>query len=217
MNVAPQNVIRIYGDIWITDTVISTWVMMATLFGVALFLKRRHPGVLQMLLDFVHNLVTDVMDEDIAHTYVPFLATLVLFLALANSLGVVPFLVAPTRDISTPLALAIVIFFAVHIYGIRKKGVGKYLKDLFAPLYLGVLTIPLELISEVSRTLSLTLRLFGNIVSGELVVAVIVSLVPIIAPLPMIGLSLFTGLLQAYIFTSLAAVYIAAGVQSTEL
>jgi F-type H+-transporting ATPase subunit a len=216
MNVAPTNVIHLFGDVWITDTVLSTWVMMAFVIALGLFLVQRRPTVIQMYLDFIHGLVTDVMDERVAHIYVPFLASLFLFIALANSIGIVPFLVAPTRDISTPLAMALVVFFAVHYYGVRALGPLGYLKSLASPLYLSPLTLPLEIIGQLSRTLSLTLRLFGNVVSGELVVAVIAFLVPLIAPLPLVGLSLFTGLLQAYIFTILAAVYISAGVEAGE-
>ncbi len=216
MGVAPQNVIRLFGDVWITSTVTSTWVMMAVVLGLAFFLKSKQPAMLRMLVDFVYGLATDVMEERIAYTYVPFLAALLLFIAVANSLGAVPLLIAPTQDVSTPLALAVIVFFAVHYYGIRRKGVGEYLRDLAAPIYLAPLTLPLELIGQLSRTLSLTLRLFGNIVSGELVVAVVALLVPLIVPLPMLGLSIFTGLLQAYIFTALAAVYIAAGVEVTD-
>jgi F-type H+-transporting ATPase subunit a len=128
----------------------------------------------------------------------------------------VPGIISPTRDISTPLALAITVFFAVHYFGIKAKGLLQYLKDLASPLYLLPLMLPLELIGQFSRTLSLTLRLFGNIISGELVVAVIFSLVPLFVQLPLVGLSLFTGLLQAYIFTVLATVYIGAGVEASE-
>lgn len=216
MGVEPVNVLRLFGDFWITDTVISTWIMMAIILGAMLLLKKYQPMALELLLDFFTDMVADVMGRDLALAYVPFLGALAIFIAVANIIGVVPGIVSPTRDISTPLALALVVFFAVHYYGIREKGVVRYVLDTFSPLYLIILTLPLEIIGQLSRTLSLTLRLFGNVISGELVVAVIASLVPFIAPLPLIGLGMFTGLLQAYIFAILATVYISSGVKPVE-
>lgn len=212
MSIKPQNVIHLYGDIWITDTVTSTWVLMALIMVVVLVVRRRQPFALEMLLDGLTGMFSDVMGER-AIQYIPFLGTLAIFIALASNFSVIPFLTSPTADISTPLALALVLFFAVHYYGIREKGAWQYLKDMAAPIYLAPLTLPLELIGQLSRTLSLTLRLFGNIVSGELVVAVIALLAPLLAPLPLVGLGMFTGILQAYIFTILAAVYINSGVE----
>lgn len=216
MDVSPQRVFRLFGDVWVTDTVTSTWVMMLLIALAAWLIRRRQPMALEMLVEFLADMASDVMGKDRAYTYMPFLGALAVFIAMANSLGVFPFLIAPTRDISTPLALAVVVFFAVHYYGIKKKGVLKYLKDLAAPIYLLPLTLPLELIGQLSRTLSLTLRLFGNIVSAELVVVVILSLVPLFVHIPILGLSLFTGLLQAYIFTMLATVYINSAVEEVD-
>lgn len=216
MGVEPQKVIRLFGDVWITDTVVSTWVMMVLIVGVALIVQKRQPVALEMLVDFLVDMTADVMGRPAAEHYVPFLGSLAIFIAVANSLGIAPLLVSPTQDISTPLALALIVFFAVHYYGICKKGFLQYVKDLASPLYLLPLTLPLEIIGQLSRTLSLTLRLFGNILSAELVVAVIFSLMPLFVELPLVGLSLFTGLLQAYIFTVLAAVYLGAAVQTSE-
>ncbi|MGC9356921.1 MAG: F0F1 ATP synthase subunit A [Anaerolineae bacterium] len=215
MNVEPQVVFCLPGNICVTDTVTSTWVMMALILALGILARRKMPAALDMLLDFLLDMIGDVIpDEETARTYLPFLGSLAIFIAVGNSIGVVPLLVTPTRDVSTPLALAIIVFFAVHYYGVKEKGLLTYLKDLAAPLYLLPLTLPLEIIGQLSRTLSLTLRLFGNIISAELVVAVVFSLVPLFVQLPLVGLSLFTGLLQAYIFTVLATVYIASGIES---
>ncbi len=215
MGVEPVNVIRLWGDVWITNTVTSTWVMMALILGLGLYLRYRYPTALEMLLDFFTDMIADVMG-DAAADYIPFIGALTIFIAVANVIGIVPLVSSPTRDISTPGALAIIVFFAVHYYGIRAKGVVQYLKDMISPLYLLPLLLPLEIIGQLSRTLSLTLRLFGNIISGELVVAVIFSLIPLFVELPLVGLSMFTGLLQAYIFAILTTVYIGAGVQVVE-
>ncbi len=215
IDVTPQNIIHLFGDVWITDTVTSTWAMMALIIGIAVVLRRAQPVALEMLLEFLTDMISDVMGDAALH-YLPFLGTLAIFIAVANIIGVIPFLISPTRDISTPLALALVVFFAVHYYGIRAKGWLQYLKDLASPLYLLPLMLPLEIIGQLSRTLSLTLRLFGNIISGELVIAVIFALIPLFVELPLVGLNMFTGLLQAYIFAVLATVYISAGVEVSE-
>jgi len=160
-------------------------------------------------------MISDAMGRPAA-PYLPFLGALAIFIAISNIIGVVPIVTTPTRDINTPAAMAILVFFAVHVFGVREKGLFRYLKDMASPIYLAPLTFPLELFGQVSRTLSLTLRLFGNVISTEMIVAVIFSLVPLIAPLPLIGLSMFTGLLQAYIFTTLATVFIGAGLEANE-
>ena len=116
----------------------------------------------------------------------------------------------PTKDLNTPVALALVVFFSVHYFGIRELGLRGYFKQLASPIFM----LPLELISQVSRSLSLSMRLFGNVISGEIIVAVIFSLIPVIAPLPLQMFTMFTGLLQAYIFTVLASVYVGAAVEA---
>ena len=121
-------------------------------------------------------------------------------------------IVAPTRDLNTPIALSVVVFFSVHYFGVQQQGILGYLKNLASPVFI----LPLEIIGQISRTVSLAVRLFGNVLSTEMIVAVVFMLVPLFIPLPVIGLNIFTGLLQAYIFTSLAAVYISTGLEESE-
>jgi F-type H+-transporting ATPase subunit a len=206
----PQVVFSVFG-IPVRDTIISTWILMALVVALAAVARRRWPAALEMLVDFLSDTVSDVMGRP-GRPYLPFLGALAIFIAVANTIGVVPFLVSPTRDINTPLALALVVFFSVHYFGMRAKGVLGYLKDLASPIFV----LPLEIVGQLSRTLSLTLRLFGNIISTDMIVAVIFALVPLFVPLPMIGLSMFTGILQAFIFTTLAAVFISAGLEASE-
>ena len=206
----PQVAFTVF-DIPVRDTVISTWIMIALIVLLAVLARRRWPMALEMLFGFLNDTLTDIMGLP-AEPFLPFLGALIIFIAVANVIGVVPFIVSPTRDINTPLALALVVFFSVHYFGMRSKGIFGYLKGLASPIFM----LPLELIGQFSRTLSLTLRLFGNIISTDMVVAVIFALVPLFAPLPLIGLSMFTGLLQAYIFTALAAVFIGAGLEASE-
>jgi F-type H+-transporting ATPase subunit a len=213
-DVFPQVVFSIFG-IPVRDTVISTWIMMAIIVAGAVVVRYSFPTALEMLVSFLADMISDAMGRPAA-PYLPFLGALAIFIAISNIIGVVPIVTTPTRDINTPAAMAILVFFAVHVFGVREKGLFRYLKDMASPIYLAPLTLPLELFGQVSRTLSLTLRLFGNVISTEMIVAVIFSLVPLIAPLPLIGLSMFTGLLQAYIFTTLATVFIGAGLEANE-
>ena len=210
-DVFPRIVFTVLGGIPVRDTVVSTWIMMAVVVGLVVIARRYNPALLEMLVDFLSDTISDALGRP-AEPYLPFLGALAIFTTAANIIGVLPFVVSPTRGINTPLALALVVFFSVHYFGMRTKGVFGYLKSMATPIFL----LPLEIVGQVSRTFSLTLRLFGNILSTELVVAVIFALVPLFAPLPLIGFSLFTGLLQAYIFTTLAAVYISAGLGDPE-
>ncbi len=206
----PQVVFTISG-IPVRDTVVSTWIMMAIVVGAAAVAGRRWPEALEMLVDFLIDTISSVMGRP-AEPYLPFLGALTIFVAVANVIGIVPFVVSPTRDINTPVALALIVFFSVYYFGIRAKGLWGYFKALASPIFM----LPMELISHISRSLSLTLRLFGNIISTELIVAVVFALVPLIVPLPLVAFSMLTGILQAYIFTVLAAVYIGAGLEASD-
>ncbi len=207
--VFPQVVFRVFG-IPVRDTVVSTWVMMVLVVGAAAVIGRRRPMALEMLVDFLVDTISGAMGQP-AEPYLPLLGTLAIFIAVANVVGAVPIIVTPTRDINTPLAMALVVFFSVHYFGIRAKGVVGYFRDMASPVFM----LPLEIIGQLSRTLSLTLRLFGNVLSTELIVAVVFSLVPLIVPLPLVAFSMLTGILQAYIFTILATVYIGAGLEAS--
>jgi F-type H+-transporting ATPase subunit a len=204
----PRVVFTVFG-VPIRDTVVATWAMMILLLGAAVIINRVKPTALEMLVDFLNDLISGI----IGRTAMPFLAllgSLAIFIAAANVIGIVPFLISPTRDLNTPLALSLVVFLSVHYFGIRSKGMVRYIKEMASPIYL----FPLELVSQFSRTISLTLRLFGNIFSAELMLVIVFALVPLFLPLPLAGLGIFTGLLQAYIFTTLAAVYIGAGMET---
>ena len=198
----PQIVFTIF-DIPVRDTVVSTWIMMVIIVGAAAVAGRRWPEALEMLVDFLIDTISGVMGCP-AGPYLPFLGTLTIFIAVANVIGVIPLVVSPTRDINTPTALSLIVFFSVYYFGIRAKGLGGYFKALSTPIFM----LPMELIGQVSRTLSLTLRLFGNVISTELIVAVVFMLIPLGVPILMIAFSMITGILQAYIYTVLAAVYI---------
>jgi F-type H+-transporting ATPase subunit a len=206
----------------VRDTVVSTWMMMAIIIALAVVIRRRRPVMLEMVLDFLEDLIADLLGGYGVEQYLPFLGSLAIFVAFANLFSILPTIplpggtmlpiVAPTRDLNTPVALAVVVFFSVHYFGMRQQGVLGYLKNLASPIFL----LPLEIIGQISRTVSLAVRLFGNVLSTELIVVVVFMLIPLLVPLPVIGLNIFTGLLQAYIFTALAAVYISTGLQEPE-
>jgi len=215
--VFPREVLYILG-IPIRDTVVHTWVLMAALIAAAYFFKRRsrlHPSGWQMafesLVEFATSTIEDMIGPRSAR-YVPLVGTMALFIATANLLGVFPLLSSPTRDINTTLALAIVVLLAVHYFGIREHGLLGYLKHFAEP---NPVVLLLNVIGEFSRTLSLTLRLFGNIISSEMIVAAIFMLIPVIAPLPLQLLGMFTGLLQAYVYTILTCTYISSAVEGS--
>lgn len=209
-SITPQVVFYIF-NIPIRDTIVYTWVMMLIVVFIAIIIGRRQPVALEMLVDFLTDTISDIMERPAA-LYLPMLGSLIIFIAAANIISILPFVNSPTSDINTPLALSLVVFFSVHYFGIRSKGVIKYLSEFASPIIL----LPFEIIGQLSRTLSLTLRLFGNIFSGAMIVATLVALVPLFAPLPLVGFGIFIGLLQAYIFTVLAAVYISAGLEASE-
>ena len=208
--VFPKIAFTIFG-VGIRDTVVSSWIMILIIVVAIELFNRFKPGAIEMLFKTINDMLSDIMGMD-ASPFMPFLGSLILFLTIANVIGIIPGLTSPTKDINTTIALSLVVFASVYFYGIRKKGLWGYLKSLANP----VILLPFEIIGQLSRTLSLTLRLFGNIISGEMIVAILFMLVPLFVPLPMVGLSIFTGILQAYIFTVLTSTYIAASVQSNE-
>jgi len=211
---APQIIFYLFG-LPITDTVVSTWVMMAVVIVIAAIIRKFKLDVAEKIIEMINGIIASVMPENTnVMQYLPILGTLMIFLLFGNIFSVVPLMVSPTANINTTFALALIVFFAVHVYGVKEKGLWGYIKSLASPVYL----LPLEVVSQLSRTIALTIRLFGNIFSSDLIVGIVFSLIPYIVPLPFIALGLLTGILQAYIFTVLASLYIASAieVESTE-
>jgi F-type H+-transporting ATPase subunit a len=202
-----KDLITILG-IPIRDTVVMTWIMMALIVVIVLILRKKIPHLLELLFDLIYGIVDSVLDVENLTPYLPLLGSLFIFVLSANWLSIIPGLSSPTSDVNTTFALALIVFFSVHFYGIKTHGVIGYLKAFSDPVFL----VPLELISHFSRTLSLTLRLFGNILSGDIIVAIVFSLIPLIVPLPLIALGMFSGALQAFILTTLASLYVSSAV-----
>lgn len=214
---APEVLFRL-GPVPIQRQVVVTWLVMALLAGLGPLalgpLGRRRPLLrvaVELLVEFERRQFEPVLRE---HTdrYLPFLGTLFLFVATANLLSVVPGVEPPTSHVETPAALALVVFATVQAEGLRRRGLRR-LGDFLRP---NVLFLPIHLVSELSRTFSLAVRLFGNIASHELVVGVLVSLAGLLVPVPFLLLAVLIGLVQAYIFTILATVFLAAAVRGEE-
>jgi F-type H+-transporting ATPase subunit a len=202
--VFPRVLFHVFG-IPVRNSVVATWVMILIIVGVVLLLRKKAPIVLEMLVEFVDDVAGWFIKRP-HDPYLPFLGSLFVFILFANLIGIVPLIYTPTRDINTALALALVDLGAVGVFGIRAKGPGGYFKTFLTPL------LPLDLIGYVARTASLTLRLFGNVIAGEVIVFTISFLVPVGVPLVMLTLTGFSGILQAYVFTVLTASYIASSV-----
>lgn len=167
---------------------------------------------LETYAGWVHSTVEGILEEDPA-PYVPLIGTLVGFIAVSNLLGVVPVVRPPTADLSTTVALSLVVFFAVPYYGIRRHGVRGYLHKYLEP---HPLLVPLNILGELTRTLALAVRLFGNVMSGQMIGAILLVVAGALVPIPILALGILTGLVQAYIFGILAAVYIAAAVEAQQ-
>ena len=210
----PSVVFRI-GPIPITRPVVTTWVIMALLAVGSRLATRRlrlHPDLPQTALEAVvvalSGQIEEVMQRD-SGPFLPLLGTLFIYLCAANLSGVVPGVRAPTASLETPAALAAIVFFAVHYFGVRSRGFLGYLASFAQPK---LIMLPLNIVSEVTRTFSLMVRLFGNIMSGEFLIALVLALAGLIVPIPLMALEILVAIVQAYIFTVLAAVFIGAAV-----
>lgn len=224
MNVVPHSpfdllVVLEVGPIPVTQPVVTTWFLVAGLALGSFLLTRRlrvRPTRVQAAVELLVTALDGQIHEIIpvsAGDYLPLLGTLFLYLLFANLSGLVPGVHAPTAHIETPAALAAVVFMAVHVAGMKRRGVGGYLREFAKP---SVLLLPLNVLSEITRTFSLMIRLFGNVMSGEFIIAIVLGLAGLLVPIPLMGLELLTGLIQAYIFTTLSAVFIGAAVATLE-
>jgi F-type H+-transporting ATPase subunit a len=208
------------GSVLLRESVLTTWGILLLLGLVSWTATRRlslEPKSRQVVLEGVVGAIEDAIAAvlpDRARELVPFVGTLWIFVAVANLLGVVPGLSAPTADLSVTAALAVIVFLSVHFYGIRNRGLGRYLRHYLSP---NPVLLPFHLIGEVTRTLALALRLFGNIMSLELTAMLVLLVAGFLAPVPVLMLHIVEALVQAYIFGMLALIYVAGAIQSQEL
>jgi F-type H+-transporting ATPase subunit a len=207
------------GPVPVARSVVTTWIIMAALAGVSWGVTRRldilasrRQAVLEIIVTGLAKQIEEVIRAD-ARPFMPLLGTLFIFLVVANLSGLLPGVEAPTSKIETPAALALIVFFSVHFFGVRTRGLRGYLVSFAEPK---LIMLPLNIISEVTRTFSLMVRLFGNVMSGEFVIALVVALAGLFVPIPLMILEMLIGIVQAYIFTVLATVFIGAAIGSVE-
>lgn len=215
MELTPDNIIYTeWGWVTINATLVFTWVAMAVLV-IGSWLATRRLSLSggasrgQTLMETVVSLISEQIAEITQQKpglFLPFIGTLFLFIATANLLGVVPGYRSPTGSLSTTAALAFCVFIAVPVFGIAKLGLPTYLRQYIQP---SPFMLPFNIIGELSRTLALAVRLFGNVMSGQMIVAILLAIVPLFFPVVMQLMGMLVGLIQAYIFAVLATVYIA--------
>jgi F-type H+-transporting ATPase subunit a len=220
--ISPDQVILFQmGLITINATLVYTWLIMIILVVGSILITRhlsserklsRWQNIMEVIINAVMGEIREISREHVRR-YFPFIGSLFLFIALSNMLTFIPGYVAPTSSLTTTTALAVTVFFAVHIYGIASQGVLEYLKEYFRPNFL---FFPFHVMGEFSRTLALAVRLFGNLMSHEKVVAILLAVTPLFFPVVMQVLGLLIGLIQAYIFAILTMVYIASATQTHE-
>ena len=208
------------GPLMITTTVVTTWVIMGLIWICCWLITRRlriDPGPMQAATEGIVISIEDAItavDAQHAQKIMPFIGSLWIFLVIANLSSLIPGVHAPTRDLSATSALAIVVFLSTHWFGIRIQGLKKYLRHYLAP---SPILLPFNLISEITRTVALAVRLFGNMISLEMAALLILLVAGFLAPIPIMMLHIVEALVQAYIFGMLALIYVAGGIQSHKL
>ena len=222
MRISPDEVIFWqHGFLKLNATIVFTWGLMFVLVvgskiitrKVLTDLKRsRWQNLLEILVIGIEKQIKEVGLSQ-PREYIGFLGTLFLFVGTASFCTVIPGYEPPTGSLSTTAALALCVFVAVPFFGIESQGVGNYLKSYAKPT---VMMLPFNIISELSRTLALAVRLFGNMMSGVMIIGILLTITPFLFPIVMTVLGLLTGMVQAYIFSILAAVYIAAATQAKQ-
>jgi F-type H+-transporting ATPase subunit a len=223
MEITPDHLILLrWGFVQLNATIVYTWLVMLFL-GTAAWLATRKlqpeeprnmwTKALEAIVSGLRGQIREISGRGAGDQYLPFIGTLFLFIVVSNELDAVPGWHAPTGSLSTTAALAVCVAVSVPIFGIRNVGLKAYLRHYTSPT---LFMLPIHIMSEISRTMALAIRLFGNIMSGSMVVALLLALVPLFFPVVMQVLGLVIGFIQAYIFAVLAMVYIAAAVRRQE-
>ena len=215
MEISPDAIIIFqWNGIHLNATIVFTWAVMVILIFISWMATKnltigpkisRWQNFLEVIVGYMRQQVKEITQQN-PDPFIPFLGTLFLFISVSNLLAIIPGWHPPTGSLSTTSALAICVFFAIPIFGIAKKGVRDYFKHYLEP---SIFMAPFNIIGDFSRTLALAVRLFGNVMSGTLIVAVLLIITPLFVPIVMQVLGLLIGQIQAYIFTVLATVYIA--------
>lgn len=219
MEISPDGIVLArWGPVVINATLLFTWLVMGLMVGGSWLLTRHlstsvdlrpRQTLLEVVITGIQTQIEEIGQTE-AQPFLPFIGSLFLFILVCNGLTIIPGYYPPTGSLSTTVALAICVAVAVPIYGIQRHGLWGYLHQYLQPT---PLMLPFNIIGEISRVISLSVRLFGNIMSGSMTVGILVSIVPLFFPIIMQAFGLLTGVIQAYIFAVLAMVYIAAAAQ----
>ncbi len=216
MEITPDSIIFwSYGIVKLNATIVVTWLVMAILVGGSWLLTRRITDsstetLLEIIVGYVYQNLKEIGLQK-PEKYIDFIGTLFIFIGTCGLLTILPGYIPPTGSLSTTAALAICVFIAVPVYAIKEKGIIGFFRNYLQPFFF---YLPFNIIGDCTRTLALAVRLFGNMMSGTLIIGIIISLSPFLFPVLFHILGLITGLIQAYIFTVLAAVYIAAATRT---
>jgi F-type H+-transporting ATPase subunit a len=209
----------------IPDHIVMCLTIVLFVTVVALVARSRlsveHPSRFQIVLEEIVGLFLQLLRTNIGPKgprYLPLIGGIGIFIFLANQMGKIPGLMSPTASLNTTVGCALTVWVYYHYQGIKEQGVGAYIKHFAAPpgapLFIAPIMFPIEIISHLSRVMSLSLRLFGNIFGEEMVVLILASIIPFLVPLPMMVLGLVTGTLQAFIFVLLTMIYLAGAVHT---
>ena len=215
-----STVVFTLGPVAVSDTVVTTWGIMVLLALSGWLISRRlqtQPKKIQVIAEGIVSAVENAIEgamPQYSKTVVPFIMALWIFLVLANLAGLIPGLHSPTRDLSLTAGLALLVFLSVHWYGIRTQGLKRYLQHYLTP---SPILLPFHIISEITRTIALAVRLFGNMMSLGMVALLLLMVGGFLVPVPILMLHIVEALVQAYIFGMLALIYIAGAIQSQQL
>ena len=219
MHIDPSEILYFeWGFVRITATLVFTWVIML-IPTVGSYLVTRNikiegeiskgQNILEALVETINSQIKQISQQE-PGKYLPFVGTLFIFILVSNILSIVPGFISPTGSLNTSIALALCVFMSVPVYGIAERGFIGHLKEYLKPTFI---MLPFNIISELSRTLSLAIRLYGNVMSSSIIVAILLGVVPLFFPVVIQALGLLTGVIQAYIFAILAIVYIASATE----
>jgi len=205
--------------IYIDNTVLTTWIIMLVIWLFCWLLSgrlRNEPGLLQVAVEGIVSTMEDAIvtvAPKYGHQIMPFIASLWIYLVISNLSGLIPGVHSPTQNLSATAALAFLVFLSTHWYGIRIRGFKEYMRHYLRP---SPILLPFHLIGEITRTVALAVRLFGNMMSLEMAALLVLMVTGLLVPLPILMLHIIEALVQAYIFGMLALIYVASGIQSQQ-
>ncbi len=205
----------------VTDTVVTTWIIIVILAILSFVINRRlsisDPSKMQLLAEKIVMAIKETLENSSnisAWTLVPFIGTIWIYVGFMNLISLIPYFHNPTRDLSTTAALSVIAFFSIHYYGIKFNGFKRYIKRYIEP---SVFLLPFNLFADISRIFAMAIRLFGNMLSWEMIIAILIALVGFLVPVPMILLSIVGDVLHAFLFGLLTYIFIISGIRVEKL